>query len=1456
MSSPDAEPVSVESLLEAYLERCRRGERPSVSEYIRHYPALAEQIRELFPALALIEEFGSVSSPPPDPLPPPPTEGGGPVLRQLGEYRLLREVGRGGMGVVYEAVQETLGRHVALKVLPFQALADPVHRERFRREAQAAARLHHSNIVPVFGVGEDQGIHYYAMQFIQGQGLDAVLRELRRLRNQADVPTATVPGPRVERTDSILQGLLTGRLPGPAGSAASATQVRPAPQPLAADPPAPSRPSLAGVTGASQSDLATQAKGPYCRSAAEIGVQVADALAYAHKQGIVHRDIKPSNLLLDTRGTVWVTDFGLAKAEGSEELTGTGDIVGTLRYMAPERFQGRADPRSDVYSLGATLYELVTLCPAVTDGDPGLMMDRIRREEPPRPRRLDRAIPRDLETIILKALAKEPADRYPSADALAEDLRRFLADRPIRARRTRLPERLWRWCRRNPVVAGLSGAVTVLVAVLCAGWAVATLLRQERDVAVANLVRAERAEADALQQSRRAQSAEREVKIRALLAQARAERGSGQAGQRVKSLQALAEAARLNPPEPLRLELRNEAIACLALADLTIGRRWDESSFGTALRVFDGSLERYARGDAQGAVSIRRVADDEELVRLPGPGTQADPLRFSPNGRFLAVRYQFEDVPFRVWDVTRGVEILQMAAPHRLAFDFSPDSRTVALGRDDNSLAVHDLPTGQRVRQWANPFPPHLLAFPPDGSRLAVAGERRVRIVEVASGKTLREWDHGSPVSALAWHPYDRNRLATAGSGVFFWDVRTGRHWTIGFSRTLEATGIAFSHGGDLLAVKSSDGTLRLWEPWNGRELVKSPGAAPQSPLQFSPDDRRLAFVRDQTGSALLEVEAGREYRALSGLTGVAWGVYESGDISPDGRLLTVAAANGSIRGLRLWDLATGRFRASLAIGQTFGVAFPPAGNALISSGDAGLYHWPVRTEPKAPGGLRLGPPRKLGVPGPLHQVGVSQDGRHLAVVRFLQDQAVVVDRTKPVPLPPLPSPFGWDWLPSLAAWFHPLAPTVPLHHSNVMRLALSPDGRWVATGTWHGTGVKVWEAATGKLVKDLPVPKSAQVVFSPPEGRWLVTSTGEEFQLYEVGSWRLVRRVARDAGADAPGACAFTADGKVLALAISPTVVQLTDPATGQVFAALEAPDQLPPSWLRFGPDGSQLVVCAGRVCALHVWDLRRIRARLAEMDLDWELPPYPPVAAPPDPGPLRVQVDLGELRPRTSGAADQLRAELDKYSQAIAQNPEDADAYHRRGHVHERLGQYHQAIDDYGKAIVRQPGSVHLYVDRAWNYRYLMDYEKAVLDLKKALELNPERADACYLLARLYVLGPVALRAPDLALPLAQRAVALSTDNRADRLLVLAMAHYRRNQFQQAAAALEQVLADNKGKETAAQLYVLALSNQRLGERAKARASYERAVGLHAQSKYAPYLAEELNALRAEAEALLTQR
>ena len=460
----------VDILAEEFAARLRAGETPSLDEYVRRCPAHAASIRAVFPSIALVErvsnqEFTERRT----------THPFGDRPKTLGDFRVIREVGRGGMGVVYEAVQTSLNRRVALKLLGPHVSGSATQLQRFRREAEAVARLHHTNIVPIYGVGEEEGLHFYAMQFIEGASLAAVIQSVARLcrprkpgaspgasSTVLDMPS-TLRDPRaavVYHPDAAARSLLRGH-----GSCDGTVT------PPAATDPAP----MATATATEAIDVPDDMPGTvarYWRGVARLVAEIADALSYAHRHGVLHRDIKPSNLLLDRDGGIWITDFGLAKQEDQEGLTDAGDIIGTLRYMAPEQLDGHTDARSDVYSLGLTLFELLTLRPAYDGSGHGLLIKSKTREAPSPPRSLDPRIPADLETITLKCCATDPGHRYRTAQELAEDLRRFLEDRPIRARRVRAPERLWRWCRRNPVVAGLSSATFLLLLTVAIVFAV------------------------------------------------------------------------------------------------------------------------------------------------------------------------------------------------------------------------------------------------------------------------------------------------------------------------------------------------------------------------------------------------------------------------------------------------------------------------------------------------------------------------------------------------------------------------------------------------------------------------------------------------------------------------------------------------------------------------------------------------------------------------------------------------------------------------------------------------------------------------------------------------------------------------------------------------------------------------------------------------------------------------
>jgi serine/threonine-protein kinase len=584
-------------LADEFLERYRRGEQPPLTEYTARHPELAEAIREMFSALVMLEDVR------PTPQAPAGAPRGAAAPSRLGEYRIIREIGRGGMGVVYEAEQESLGRRVALKVLPPGATAHPGQVERFQREARTAARMHHTNIVPVFAVGEEEGTHYYVMQYIEGRPLDEVLTELRRLRENAarGAGAAPDPGPATDHgtgsSVDVARSLWKGRFrsAGPPDTPEAGERDAPTHPDHGAGQPSPPTPGPSTESPGSPGSPAplSDPHRPYAKSVAHVGVQVAEALEYAAGQGVLHRDVKPSNLLLDVFGTVWLTDFGLAKTTGTPDLTRTGDLLGTLQYMAPERFEGRADARTDVYALGLTLYEMLALRPAFGDAGQTQLIGQITSADAPRLDGLNPQLPRDLVTIVQKAMAKEPADRYQTAAALAEDLRRFLDDRSILARRVSLAEQAWRWCRRNPSTAGLLAALLALLLVVTGSgvW----LVQQ--------------------QALRRAKAARQEAALRMEVGTDLAQAVSFREGYHFREGRALLEQARqrLEPDGPDDLRQRLDR----ARADLDLVERLDAARLRTATYVegkfdFTGAERLYAAAFAE--TGLGQEGDDVEAV--------------------------------------------------------------------------------------------------------------------------------------------------------------------------------------------------------------------------------------------------------------------------------------------------------------------------------------------------------------------------------------------------------------------------------------------------------------------------------------------------------------------------------------------------------------------------------------------------------------------------------------------------------------------------------------------------------------------------------------------------------------------------------------------------------------------------------------------------------------------------
>jgi serine/threonine protein kinase len=617
-------------------------------------------------------------------------------LPQVTGYEVLRELGRGGIGVVYKARQMSLNRLVALKMLLAGAQANAMDLVRFLAEAEAVARLDHPHIVQIHEIGKHVGLPFLSLEYVDGDNLSQQL--------------AGTPQPPAE--------------------------------------------------------------------AARLLETLARAIHFAHQNGIVHRDLKPSNILLcgsraqagdgQVRTTrpaniPKITDFGLAKRlEGNSGLTATGVIMGTPSYMAPEQAEGKKEvgPAADIYALGALLYEMLTGRPPFRATTPLDTVLQVISDEPAAPRQLQSGVPRDLETIFLKCLQKDPRKRYPSAEALADDLRRYLNDRPILARPVGRTERFSRWCRRNPVVAGLLGIVAACVMV--AGL----LLNQERTQTLNNLARAVEAEKDLQQQLTLTAAAEQEKSEKlwqSYLDQARAGRFSRLMGQRFDSLEALSKAAQLRP-DP---RLRDEAIACLALPDLRPGKSYPIWLEDTTDLIFDGDYQHYARTGRQGTISVRRLADDHELLHLV-PDRAVDNLgtRLSPDGRFLAVNYGGSINQLRIWNIDSGRVVLQEPL-NGTCLDFAPDSCRLAIAQAGGTIRVVELATGKEIQRIRAAAQPRWLAFDAEGQQLAVRYDSMgiaARIYDLQLGKMKADLPGGE-------NRLDRmvSKRPTAGPGLQRW---------------------------------------------------------------------------------------------------------------------------------------------------------------------------------------------------------------------------------------------------------------------------------------------------------------------------------------------------------------------------------------------------------------------------------------------------------------------------------------------------------------------------------------------------------------------------------------------------------------------------------------------------------------------------------------------------------------
>jgi WD40 repeat protein/serine/threonine protein kinase len=1149
MSSSSSDRDPLDKLAEEFAMRLRRGERPSLSEYTNKYPDLAEEMRQLLPTLALLEEFGSKVEQPTKAEFPVPGDAG-PCLERIGEFRVLRKVGQGGMGVVYEAVQESLGRHVALKVLPFHALLNPTQVERFRRESRAAARLYHTNIVPVFAVGEANGIHYYAMQFIQGRGLDVVLQELEKLRG-AQTATHPAPSPLSEQTRADLS---------PSGASEC-------------------------VLPESLSSLARQFEAGFFRIVARVGIQVAEALAYSHQQGVVHRDVKPSNLLLDRNGTVWITDFGLAKTAGTDALTSPGDIVGTIRYMAPESLRGEAEPRSDVYGLGATLYELLTLCPLFEETSRARLIESVAREEPTRPRKRNPRIPADLETIVLKAIAKEPAQRYAGAAILAEDLRCFLADQPIQARRSSTLEQARRWCRRNPTVARLTGAV---VASLLLGVIVALLFALSAREQAADAERSRQEAITSLYHS--------------LVSEARALRLAGETSFRTLAWERLQVARWLQTPERDLEQLRAEAVACLGDFVGLEPQVWNGINFGRAggqrLALHPDGVQM-ALGLEDGRVQIRNLITQAEVL-LHKHDADVSAVAFTPDGTKLVsgdvhgIIHSWQLDRARQWTWSRELRANPpLERPFfgtELALAISPDGRQVAAcpGRVA-AAALWDLAGGRHVRIQARPGELlRSIAWSPDsrilvlGANLATAGHRAILRWNVAGGRWM---DAPWPINlghilTVAFSPDGQSIAAGCFEGFAVFDTSDFR--PLLQVRGDQARSLAFSRDNHTLYVASEAlGSVQIWNVIANRQVAALQLPPGPTTVVLGSDGNTL-FAASRKAIRAWNLRDTDEKRVLVGHTGAVPGLA----FSPNGRLLASASKDHHVL---IWDAASGKLLRDLGVfeGEIQAVAFSPDSRTLAAADWTGQ----VRLLDTQTWQDRLSIPRNAhGLGQLIWGVAFSPDGAWFAAGSYSNGVQVWRVRGRQGG-----TDFGLD-----------SPPKTVVASGSVTGLCFSPDSRQLA---WTTRG----DADSGYRIsycdlehftpRSLPVHPfgfvKATPAFTPDSRHLLFVSEQERLEVWQVSN--PPHRVASYGTEDlvtGNGAIALTPDGAWLASAGNRSVM-IWD-AAGQKLLLTLPEEHSSVSAVAWNPDGTRLAIGLNSG-GLVIWDIPQIRAQLRMLDLDW---------------------------------------------------------------------------------------------------------------------------------------------------------------------------------------------------------------------------------------------------------------
>ena len=1246
--------------------------------------SLRAEVEQLLGAHAAAEGFLAEESRPADSIAPSPADS----IKTLGDFRIDREIARGGMGVVYEAEQISLKRRVALKVLPFAAMLDERRLKRFQLEAQAAAGLQHTNIVPVYAVGCERGVHFYAMQFIEGHTLAELIAQLRRLSGK------DAAGETQGAALSLASELASGRFeparkgseePGiteshsPSGNGASATRSHAENGAGAVERTDAERSSdtVDGVVTDVASEHATNSPA-YFRTVARLGIQAAEALEYAHQSGVVHRDIKPGNLIVDAAGNAWLTDFGLAQMETDSNLTMTGDLAGTLRYMSPEQTSANRvllDHRTDVYSLGATLYEMLTLQPAVGGKDRAEILRRISFEDPTPPRRLDKNIPLDLETIVLKAMAKNPNDRYPTSQKFADDLRRYLEHKSIWARRPTLTQRARKWVRRHQTIVA-TAITTSIVALLVSTILITRSYRSERT---------ERGRADAALKNEKAarQNAvdQRDVALRAQEAETKARKSQEWQLYISRVNQAYAEWEKnsiLEAEELLELcpeELRGwEWYYCKRLChgdlltiDALSGGAWSEFQHEVAFSPDDQSI---AVACTDGAVRLFDSKTGKKTRTFSGGSGKVLAVAFSPDGAWLASGQS--DYSVKLWDVKTGKELRSRALAKpgggnqymQLCFSAEGTQLAATTNEEVAILESNDLdfrsrtPINRSMAPRSNIAP--VVVPSPDFEQFAMStDDGTIKLFETTGGALLREFGgHAGWVYDLAFSP-DGTRLASAG-----WDT-TVRLWDIGSTQLLHTMtghrgygkGVAFSPDGSMLASIGDKCFVKIWDTATGVEIRSFRGQS-QSAGNLSGDD--VAFSSDGThlvstdGGGVLKIWDVRHAQASTTVgehsSWVARIIFNSsGD-----RVATITGGDhpGVADGIRIWDAvdSSGDPLISIDPQSVHGaaLAFSPDGNQ-IAAGDS---RFAVKIFDAGTGEERT---PLVGHRAAIAALAFSPDGRSLL--------SQSTDGTIKC----------WRWSTGEQEWSIDAKSASTNAGAGVgvrptHTLVYRPDHDQFASVGEGASSVKVFDSHDGEEIFELSLAGSAGSMggnsfdFSA-DGRLLAVQEGPNLSLWDVDAKQQLYRIGATQGSTLTS-ISFAPDGKRIATTDVTNEIKLWDTATGDRVFVLDG-HNAGVLTATFSADGHYLA--SGGID-------RKAKLRDAR--------PLPPRKM--------ARGFLGTAQALAGG--QQYEEALRKLTQAIEIDPSLARAYEQRAECYVGLGQYEHAITDAAKAFELSKESMNL--------------------------------------------------------------------------------------------------------------------------------------------------------------------